>query len=180
MKKELYNSILKFVSKKHENQIRKNGEPYINHLIRVCKNVEDSGYDQMHQAVALLHDVLEDTDTTEEELNKLYDMEAVDCIKVLTRTTSNEKEYINSILDFKMAIVVKSADIIDNMLSAGVLARDPRYRDWAINYIRKAEIYYKGKFCKAVDEAITLSKELENNNVKFEDAIKKIGKIIVE
>lgn len=177
MNKDLYFKLLLFVLDKHGKQERKNCEPYVKHLIRVYKVVEDSGYDQMYQAVALLHDVLEDTDTTVDELNSFCDMEAVESIIALTRTTKNEKEYVNKILKDKIAPVVKSADIIDNMLSARELGRIPKHRKWAINYINKAEKYYKHRFCKAVDRAIDIAKEHIDGDENLGEAYKKIGKI---
>ena len=176
-RKNILKEILEFVKEKHEGQVRRNGEPYYYHLQRVQKLVKDSGYDVLYQGVALLHDVLEDTNTTEDELYSLYDMQAVDCVKILTRTTKNEKKYVDNILDYEVTAVVKSADKIDNMISAGLIARDPKHRKWAINYIKKAEKYYKNRFCKAVDDSIDLAKELINNDLDYDEAIKKIGKI---
>ena len=107
----------------------------------------------------------------------MYDKQAVDCVKLLTRTTKNEKKYVNNVLSYEVSAVVKSADKIDNMISAGIIARDSKHRKWAINYIKKAEKYYKNRFCKAVDDAIDLAKELINNDLDYDEAIKKIGKI---
>lgn len=176
MDKYLYNKVFSYVSQKHGHQKRKNNELYLKHLIRVSKLVEESGYDEKYQIVALLHDVLEDTNATEDELLSMVDKETVECVKVLTRTTSNE-EYVKNILNNKIAIVVKSADIIDNMLSAGVLGRNPQFKEWSLNYISNAEKYYMNKFCKATDRAISIAKELITNDESFDEAFKKIEKI---
>jgi len=60
-----YNRALAVATKAHAGQIRKNGEPYINHCVRVAK-----GFDEIERAkvVAVLHDVLEDTNVTLGEL----------------------------------------------------------------------------------------------------------------
>jgi guanosine-3',5'-bis(diphosphate) 3'-pyrophosphohydrolase len=61
-----------FASWKHRNQRRKNGEPpfpYINHPIEVCNILTECGItDVKILSGAVLHDTVEDTDTTPEEL----------------------------------------------------------------------------------------------------------------
>lgn len=55
---------LKFALKAHENQLRKDGQPYVNHLIAVANMVRKSGYDENYIAAAYLHDIVEDTKYT--------------------------------------------------------------------------------------------------------------------
>lgn len=57
----------------HNGQVNKHdGEPYILHVHRVAMNIARAGYDDRHVAVAWLHDVLEDTDVTVEELHAAF------------------------------------------------------------------------------------------------------------
>lgn len=76
--KVIMNIVLKaadFAARKHVNQRRKNGnkDPYINHPIGVAKWLSECGVDDPEiLAAALLHDVLEDTTTTADELTKLF------------------------------------------------------------------------------------------------------------
>jgi len=59
-------TILEFVTEKHKGQVRKyTEEPYINHLIRVASNFEKDSY---LYNLALCHDLFEDTDCTDDEL----------------------------------------------------------------------------------------------------------------
>lgn len=57
----------------HNGQVNKHdGEPYILHVHRVAMNMRDAGYDERHVAVAWLHDVIEDTPVTVEELHEIF------------------------------------------------------------------------------------------------------------
>ena len=56
-----------FAAKKHGDQKRKSGEPYITHPIAVAEILMQIGMDADTVSAGLLHDTLEDTDTTEEE-----------------------------------------------------------------------------------------------------------------
>ena len=65
----LFSQALAFAAEKHKRQTRRDKiTPYIYHPIRVAELVRDAGYGVRYQVVALLHDVLEDTKTTDEEI----------------------------------------------------------------------------------------------------------------
>ena len=69
MNKLIYRQILEFATSAHEFQKRKyTGEPYITHPISVANLVVENGGDELLVWAALLHDVLEDTKVTHEEL----------------------------------------------------------------------------------------------------------------
>ena len=59
-----------FAKNKHEDQLRKSGEPYIIHPLEVANILADLELDDATICAALLHDVLEDTDTTKSDLEK--------------------------------------------------------------------------------------------------------------
>jgi (p)ppGpp synthase/HD superfamily hydrolase len=103
-------------AKAHEGQTRKGGGSYIIHPCRVSKRFEQ--YSIKWQA-ALLHDILEDTNTTETDLFNLgVPFEVVEIVKLLTKKKSeNYQEFIYKIIDSgnKAALQVKIADIQDNL-----------------------------------------------------------------
>jgi (p)ppGpp synthase/HD superfamily hydrolase len=68
---EIFTKALQFASVKHQNQRRKNGDiPYINHPIEVAHILVQAGVkDHDILAAGLLHDTIEDTETTEAELD---------------------------------------------------------------------------------------------------------------
>ena len=100
-------------AKGHMGQLDKGGHPYILHPVRVmlqCKTIEE-------KTVAMLHDILEDTAYTEEDLrNEGFPEEIVAAVCCLTKTDGEDyTEYIERICKNKLAARVKLADLMDNM-----------------------------------------------------------------
>jgi (p)ppGpp synthase/HD superfamily hydrolase len=117
---ELYEKALAIATEAHNGQTRWNGSPYITHPIRVAARlpVEDS-------AIAVLHDVLEDTKVTESDLRAVLPAFIVDVVVVLTKRPGElYSEFIRSILHNNRARRVKMADIEDNLSD---LPTDRRY-----------------------------------------------------
>ena len=74
--------------KKHEGQLRKSGEPYIVHPICVAIILADLELDLESIAAGILHDVIEDTDYTEEEMIKAFGSEVRRSLFLLTELPS--------------------------------------------------------------------------------------------
>ena len=105
-----------FAHKCHKGQFRWDGiTPYISHPLLVASKFTDPTY----QAVALLHDVMEDCGRTKQDLfNEGLPQDVIDAVAILTKTKEmNYFDYIVSILDNKIAREVKIADIEHNMLT---------------------------------------------------------------
>ena len=96
----------------HKNQTDKNGMPYIFHPIHLAEQM----IDEKTICVALLHDVVEDTDITFEQLEKEgFSKEVIDALKLMTHDDSVPyMEYIKSIKTNKIASAVKLADLKHN------------------------------------------------------------------
>lgn len=103
---------LEFTMDKHKEQVDKSGAPYIEHLIRVAGKVKQTD----EKIVALLHDVVEDTDTTLSEIKSLgATEEIIEALDLLThKKGSNYNDYIRSIAKNTLALTVKLADLADN------------------------------------------------------------------
>ncbi len=71
--KELIRRAYEFALKAHEGQLRKSGEPYFNHVFATAKNLADLGMKAQTIAAGLLHDVIEDTPITEDDIKKEND-----------------------------------------------------------------------------------------------------------
>ena len=111
MKKD-FTKALEFATRKHAGQKRKNGDNYIIHPIRVSQEV----FTERQKVIALLHDVLEDTDTTYEELKNEFGVEIAHSVLVLTRVKDEDyDDYIQRIKTNPDAVRVKIADIADNL-----------------------------------------------------------------
>lgn len=106
-------------------QVDKGGEPYILHPLRVMLAQES----EVARICAVLHDVLEDTPVTREDLlREGFSLEIVTALEALSkRPGENYELFIDRILGNELACRVKAADIRDNMnldRLAEITARD--------------------------------------------------------
>ncbi|WP_257929526.1 ppGpp synthetase / guanosine-3',5'-bis(diphosphate) 3' pyrophosphohydrolase [Campylobacter lari] len=107
-----------FCIQKHKGQFRKSGEPYAVHPILVASFVAFLSPVQSMIIAALLHDVLEDTNCNEEELNANFGEEVTKLVQGLTKIVSIREDHLTrSNSNEKLA---KSALTFRNMLLAGV------------------------------------------------------------
>jgi len=107
-----FTEAVSLAAKKHARQTDKAGEPYLGHLLRVADRLDD----ETARIVAVLHDILEDTDTTEDELRACgVDDEIIDAVRVLThRKHVSNDDYLQAIAKHPLARRVKLADLADN------------------------------------------------------------------
>lgn len=152
---ELFAKAVAFAAEKHKRQVRRDGTPYIYHPLKVAEILKDTGFELKFQMAAVLHDVLEDTDATEEDL-RVFGKEVLEAVKLVTRLPdAKEEEYIAAILQNRIAAVVKNADKIHNMMDVGNCGDVV----WGRKYVEKVKKYYKGKFSPELDAAIQKAEE---------------------
>ena len=103
----------KIAEKAHEGQMDKGGHPYILHPLRVMNRCET----EMEKITALLHDVLEDSDHTLEDLRREgFAEEILEALVCLTHLEGEDyMTYIERICQNPLAARVKYADLQDNM-----------------------------------------------------------------
>jgi guanosine-3',5'-bis(diphosphate) 3'-pyrophosphohydrolase len=154
MEKKVYNKVLAYATEKHEGQFRKDGvTPFITHPKKVSEIlIEFNIFDLVSISAALLHDVLEDTDTTADELKSdllsiIPDKSIVNDITSLVIKLTNEFSHENHpnlkrakrkklerdafiILNDKQLYLIKLADIISNLGDFDALDLD-----FALTYI---------------------------------------------
>ena len=96
----------------HKEQVDKSGTPYVYHPYRVAEQMND----EYSTCVALLHDVVEDTDITIAELkNEGFPQEVLDAIALMTHNDDTPYfDYIKRIKTNPIATAVKLADLQDN------------------------------------------------------------------
>lgn len=103
------------VSEMFKDMYDKEGVPYINHLYYVCENVHSLN----EKVVALLHDLIEDTAATLDDLREVgYPESIINSVKILTRDkTVPYSSYIDDIINSNdiVAIRVKKVDMKHNM-----------------------------------------------------------------
>ena len=108
-----------FASEKHKGQKRIGGDDYITHPIAVCEIVKSQGFGEDYQITALFHDLLEDTNATQEEILEYGNQEILTAVKLLTKQKGYDmSEYIAAIKNNKIAFAVKAADRLHNLQSA--------------------------------------------------------------
>lgn len=129
-----------FAAKKHKGQKRVGGADYITHPMEVAKRLKDALYPIEYAITGVLHDVLEDTGATEEEVLSIGGEEVLCAVKLLTKEEGYDmKSYIARIENNEMARIVKGADRVHN-LECSVL-RDYDFRD---RYMWETKKWYIG------------------------------------
>ncbi|MDC1287445.1 HD domain-containing protein [Gammaproteobacteria bacterium] len=138
---------MSFAAQKHKNQRRKgkDASPYINHPIDLAEVLVNIGKVTDINAIcaALLHDTVEDTRTTREELTEIFGAEISDIVmevtddKSLCKAAQKQAQIDHAMHLSKLARAVKLADKICNLGDVATsppnwsLARRQRYFDWA-------------------------------------------------
>lgn len=96
----------------HKDQVDKGGSPYYLHPIYVALNVNSED----EKIVALLHDIIEDTDITLDDLkSEGFSDEIINAVDAITHRDESYEIYIQKVKTNAIATVVKIADIKHNM-----------------------------------------------------------------
>ena len=100
----------------HKNQRRRSGEPYIIHPVAVAKILCDMGMDVDSLCAALLHDVVEDTEITLDDLRKEgFPEEVIEALSLMTHADGVPyDDYIKALKTNPIAVKVKLADLTHN------------------------------------------------------------------
>ena len=95
----------------HHGQVDKGGIPYIFHPMHLAEQMED----EYTTCVALLHDVVEDTEVTLEELAKIFPEEVIEAVRVMTHGDDEPYyDYVRRVKENPIAKIVKLADLRHN------------------------------------------------------------------
>ena len=116
-----------FARDKHGSQLRKDGSPYISHPLAAASICAGMGLDEDSIIACLLHDTIEDTDATHEEVSKLFGSEVADLVEGVTKLTrvvytTKEEAQMENLRKMLLAmskdirvILIKIADRLHNM-----------------------------------------------------------------
>lgn len=112
----------------HAGQVDKAGQPYIGHVLRVAERVSHLAPEVV--AAALLHDVIEDTEVTADELAAAgIPATVIEAVVLLTKTGGPLEGYYARIREHPVALAVKLADIADNADPDRQALLDPEVRE---------------------------------------------------
>lgn len=121
----------------HEGQLDYNGVPYIFHPIHLAEQMDD----EISCTVALLHDVVEDTEVTLEDLKREFPKDVTDAVALLTHDISTDYfDYVRAIRTNPIARKVKLADLAHNSDETRANGSD---------LTEKQRIWWKEKYGKA-------------------------------
>lgn len=124
----------------HEGQTRSSGEPYITHPVAVASILADIKLDHETLMAALLHDVIEDTDYSKEDLAELFGATVADLVEGVSKLekikfkdkkqlqVENFRKMIMAMTQDIRVILIKLADRTHNMRTLGALRPDKRRR----------------------------------------------------
>ena len=156
--------IIIFARMKHEGQVRKIAKvPYINHPMNVAKTLENLNEREDLIKAAYLHDTIEDTETTFEEIKEKFGKRIADLVQELTSDKNKIKrigkvEYLSKKIN-KMsndALTIKLADRLDN-----------------VKDLSKDNLKFSEKYAKQTDEILKkIKRELNDNQLNLIELIK--------
>ncbi|HEX3876928.1 MAG TPA: bifunctional (p)ppGpp synthetase/guanosine-3',5'-bis(diphosphate) 3'-pyrophosphohydrolase [Bryobacteraceae bacterium] len=130
----------RFARQYHENQTRDSGEPYMAHPVMVAHILAEMRMDSVAMQTGLLHDVVEDTSVTAEQVRKEFGNDVAHCVDGVTKLSkldfsSAEERQAESVRKMLLAMVedirvimVKLADRLHNMRTLGYLGQERRER----------------------------------------------------
>ena len=129
-----------FAKEHHEGQIRKSGEPFLSHCVEVARLLAQLGLDHTTVAAGLLHDVVEDTPATHEEVAKQFGEEIAELIAGVTKiekiayesrevrqAETYRKMLLSTVKDIRV-ILIKLVDRLHNMRTLQHLSPQSRER----------------------------------------------------
>src|ERR1700732_463702 len=129
-----------FASEHHSRQKRDSGEPYMNHPLLVSHTLADMKMDLVCIETGLLHDVVEDTSASIEEIRKNFGEEVARCVDGVTklgkldffsaedRQAESFRKMLLAMVEDIRVIIVKLADRLHNMRTLGSLSPARRER----------------------------------------------------
>jgi guanosine-3',5'-bis(diphosphate) 3'-pyrophosphohydrolase len=130
----------RFAAARHRGQKRVSGEPYMTHPVMVTRLLAEMQMDMVCLETGLLHDVVEDTSATVEEVRKDFGEEVAGCVDGVTKLgklnlANREERQAESVRKMLLAMVndirvvlVKLADRLHNMRTLGSLPREKQER----------------------------------------------------
>ena len=129
-----------FGAEAHKEQKRKSGEPYITHPLAVAAIMAEMRFDSETVIAAILHDVIEDTPVTKQEITELFGEEVAELVDGVTKLTQitfetkaeaeaeNMRKMLMAMVRDIRVMMIKLTDRLHNMRTLGFMRPDKRRR----------------------------------------------------
>jgi len=185
--RKLIRQAFELAAESHKDMRRKSGEPYVLHPLAVAKIVsEEMGLDATSVICALLHDVVEDTEVTLEEIERTFNKEVAKIVDGLTKISGifdlnssiqaeNFRKLLLTLNDDIRVILIKLADRLHNMRTLESLNREKQLKIASETMFLYAPLAHRmGLYA--------IKTELEDLSLKFREPIlyKEIAKKLAE
>jgi GTP diphosphokinase / guanosine-3',5'-bis(diphosphate) 3'-diphosphatase len=137
---ELISKAYCFAAKHHSDQFRRSGEPYITHPLEVAVILTSMNMDTASIIAAILHDTVEDTDATFEEIEDLFGKAVRDLVDGLTKIAKikfrstqekmaeNFRKMVMAMASDLRVVLIKLADRLHNMRTIGGMPEEKKLR----------------------------------------------------
>ena len=139
---ELLDQAISDIRQYHENQKRKSGQPFIIHPLRVASYICRAGLDAPTVVAALLHDIIEDTSITHDDIHERYGSWYADIVTGLTKIKKPEspknlsadnldatyQRMLKTMVQDVRALFIKLFDRLDNMRDMEAMPRNKQRR----------------------------------------------------
>lgn len=136
----LLNKAYVYAMQKHGHQKRASGDPYFSHPLEVAAILTEMRVDEATIAVALLHDTIEDTTATRQEIDELFGpdigrlvegltkLKKLDLVSKKAEQAENLRKLLLAISEDVRVLLVKLADRVHNMRTLGAMRSDKQIR----------------------------------------------------
>ena len=123
----LVRKAIQFAEERHNGQMRKGGEPFVNHPLRVGRSMAEWGFGSEAVCAAILHDTVEDCSVSLKQIEELFGEETAELVNAMTAVDENlykdvSKMEIDIMSDVRFqqyasrtALFIKVADRLDNL-----------------------------------------------------------------
>ncbi len=133
-----FEDAVEFMKYKLGEQLRKQGTPYYTHPLEVVYILWVKGLDEEYQIAGLFHDLLEDTNTTYQEILNMTDVNVAEAVRLVNKEKGYDVEqYYDRIERNIIARMVKLADRIHNL--SEILSTDRAFID---KYLAETKKYF--------------------------------------
>ena len=150
----LEDKALAYAAEKHKDQLDDQGRPYFfSHVVQVHGILNEVTNEEEVLCAGLLHDILEDTDTTYEDLIHEFNREIADIVVEVTQEGNKEPGYYFPNLRSRRAFLVMFADRLSN------LSRMKDWPgDWQLEYLKNS-VFWKQKPWKKDEKTSSKKKD---------------------